>query len=270
MMPANPIHILADTLYKFNEKHCIQFASALSYSTLIAVVPMTAFLFFLSLQTEMFSGLFDEVRTQLLNQLLPTSREQVETYLLATAKNIKSFSYLGMAFIFLSAILLSTGVEAALNHIWQVETQRRVYLRIPGHIILWIVAPLLLLASLSVSTWLISLPYLHDISTQASKFSILLPWFFSSIGLYFLYHYVPNARTKRSHAIASAMVAALLFELSKWAFTLYVTKYASYEKLYGALSTLPIFMLWIWISWMVVLLGASLGATLDEQSRRRH
>lgn len=263
---SNPIHILAKTFAYFKAQHCVQYASSLSYSTLLAIVPMAALLFFLSLQTEIFSSLFDDVRTQLLDQLLPTSREQVEAYLLQTAKNIKSFSYLGIAFIFLSALLLSTGIEGALNHIWEVENRRRFYLRWPTHIILWVIAPILFITSITLSTWLFSLPYLQALTSQTSYLSKALPWLFSSFALYLLYYYVPNSKIRQTYALIAACTAGMLFELSKWTFAIYITQYANYEKLYGALATLPIFMLWVWISWLLVLWGATLCVTLQRHS----
>ena len=244
----------------------MQYAASLSYSTLLSVVPVSILLFFLSLQTELFSSMFEQVREQLLTQLLPTSREQVEVYLLQTTQNIKSFSYLSMGFILLSAIWLSLGIERAFNHIWHVQTPRKLSLRIPAHITLWVATPMLIAASISLSTWLASLPYLHDISKQASLFSKLLPFLISSTALFLLYFSVPNTSVSLKYAGIAGLCAGLLFELSKGLFTFYITQYAMYEKLYGALATLPIFMLWILISWVIVLWGASLSFVLQQDN----
>lgn len=252
----------------FQHAQGMQFAAALSYSTLLSVVPITILLFFMSMQTEMFSTMFEEVREQLLLQLLPTSRDQVEAYLLQTTKNIKSFSYISISIIFLSAIWLSVGVERALNHFWHVKTPRKLILRIPAHIILWLFTPILIMLSITISTWFASLPYLSDFTEKASQVSHLLPWFISSTALFLLYYFVPNTHVHLKKATLSAMAAGLLFEASKWFFTIYITQYAMYEKLYGALATLPIFMLWIFISWVVILWGASLSVTL--QAKQRH
>ncbi len=256
---------LSSTHYK--RRQGMQFAASLSYSTLLSVVPVTMLLFFISLQTDMFSNMFDQVREQLLTQLLPTSREQIETYLLQTSKKIQSFSYLSMALIFLSALWLSLGVERAFNHIWHVQTPRKLILRIPAHITLWLAAPLLIMLSITLTTWMISLPYLHDVVQQTSFASSLLPFLISSTALFLLYFFVPNTHVKLKYAAMAGLAAGLLFETSKWGFTLYITKYAMYEKLYGALATLPIFMLWILISWVVVLWGASLHYVLQKQGQ---
>jgi len=243
----------------------MQFASALSYSTLLSVVPITVLLFYISIQTDLFASLFDQVREQLLTQLLPTSREQVETYLLKTTRNIKSFSYLSLAIVFLSAIWLSLGIERALNHIWQVTTPRTLALRIPAHITLWLITPLLLMSSITLSTWMVSLPYLHGFAQHGTFFSKFLPFIISSVALFLLYFFVPNTKVSLKSAGIAGLTAGLLFEFSKWGFTIYITEYAMYEKLYGALATLPIFMLWVFISWLVVLWGASLSHILQKK-----
>lgn len=249
----------------FRHAQGVQSASALSYSTLLSVVPITLLLFFISMQIDFFSSMFESLRQQLLLQLLPASRGQVETYLMQTTHNIKSFSLLSILIIFLSAIWLSIGVERALNHLWQVKTPRKLALRIPAHIILWLLAPLLIMLSITLSTWFTSLPYLNTLTNQASNFTHLLPWFISSIALFLLYYFVPNTNVGFKNASLAAAIAGLLFEISKWLFTIYITEFAIYEKLYGALSSLPVFMLWVFISWVIVLWGASLSITLQAK-----
>jgi len=240
----------------------------LSYSTLLSVVPITVLLFYLSLQTDTFSSMFIQVREQFLTQFLPTSRALIESYLLQTTQNIKSFSYLGIALVSLSAIWLSLGIEKALNHVWAVKTPRKLILRIPAHIIIWLISPVLITLSISATTWLISQPYLNDFTKHASTFSYLIPWFISSFALFLIYFFIPNTKVSFQAAWRASLFAGLLFELSKWGFTLYITEVAMYEKLYGALAALPIFMLWVYISWMIVLWGASFCVSL--QSEQRH
>ncbi|MDX8383354.1 MAG: YihY family inner membrane protein [Ghiorsea sp.] len=260
---------LRQTQQRFFQHHCMQYASALSYSTLLAIVPLTALLFLFSLQIDLFSSMFEQVREHLLHQLLPTSRAQVEIYLLQVSHNAQSFSYFGISIIFLSAIWLSTGIESAFNHIWQVKRQHRLYLRIPSHMLLWILAPLFIMTYLSLSTWLATLPYLKGMTGHISNINHLLPWLISSFALFLVYRFVPNTKVLPQSALISALAAGLLIELSKWAFTIYITQFAMYEKLYGALAALPIFMLWVWISWVIVLWGAELCLSIQQEQRHR-
>jgi len=266
------LQVLMRSYQHFLRTQSTQFSASLSYSTLLAIVPLTVFLVYLSLQIEMFSALFAQAKAQILTQLLPTSRVSIETYLTQASQNITSFSYLSLCIIFLSVLWLSLGIEKAFNHIWQVKTPRHLLLRLPAHFILWLFAPFFIILSIMISTWLTSLPYLSSFHHQIPIFSYIMPWATASFALFLLYFFVPNTQVRAKYAFISAIFIATLFELSKWLFALYITKVAMYEKIYGALAALPIFMLWLYILWLIVLWGVSLNITLQtkSQSQRGH
>ena len=266
------LHIFVRSYQHFSRTQSMQFAASLSYSTLLSIVPLTVFLVYLSLQMEMFSDLFIQAKEQVFTQLLPTSQASIEAYLASASQNITSFSYFSLCIIFLSVLWLSLGIEKAFNHIWQVKTPRHLLLRLPAHIILWLVAPFFIIVSIVISTWLTSLPYLSSIHHQVPIFSYLTPWATASLALFFLYFFVPNTQIHVKYALISALFVATLFELSKWLFSLYITKVAMYEKIYGALAALPIFMLWLYITWLIVLWGVSFNVTLQTtiQPQRGH
>ncbi len=241
----------------------MQFAASLSYSTLLSIVPLTVFLVYLSLQIEMFSDLFVQAKEQVFTQLLPTSQASIEAYLISASQNITSFSYFSLFIIFLSVLWLSLSIEKAFNHIWQVKIPRHLLLRLPAHIILWFVAPFFIIISIMISTWLTSLPYLSNFHHQAPILSYIMPWATASLALFLLYFFVPNIQVRAKGSFISSLFVATLFELSKWLFSLYITKIAMYEKIYGVLAALPIFMLWLYITWLIVLWGVSLNVTLQ-------
>ncbi len=256
-------HILVRSYQHFSRTQSMQFAASLSYSTLLSIVPLTVFLVYLSLQIEMFSDLFVQAKEQVFTQLLPTSQASIEAYLTNASQNITSFSYFSLFIIFLSVLWLSLGIEKAFNHIWQVKTPRHLLLRLPAHAILWFFAPFFIIISIMVSTWLTSLPYLSSIHHQVPIFSYLTPWATASLALFLLYFFVPNIQVRAKGSFISSLFVATLFELSKWLFSLYITKIAMYEKIYGVLAALPIFMLWLYITWLIVLWGVSLNVTLQ-------
>jgi len=266
------LQVLPRSYQHFLRTQSTQFSASLSYSTLLAIVPLTVFLVYLSLQIEMFSDLFAQAKAQIFTQLLPTSQVSIERYLTQASQNIRSFSYLSLCIIFLSVLWLSLGIEKAFNHIWQVKTPRHLLLRLPAHIILWFIAPFLIIISIMISTWLTSLPYLDSFHQQIPIFSYIMPWATASFALFLLYFFVPNTQVNAKYAFISALFVATLFELSKGLFALYVTKIAMYEKIYGALASLPIFMLWIYLTWLIVLWGVSLNITLQTtfQSQQGH
>ena len=263
----NMVKIIKNTTQHFIHHQGVQFASSLSYTSLLSVVPITMLLFFISLQTDYFSHVYIAIEHQFLESFLPAKREEIEIYLLQLAENSSSFSYLGYIILLVSAIWLSLGIERTINHLWHVKTPRRLLLRVPAHIVLWVLGPILIMLSISLSTWITSQHYLSGFTKEISFALKLLPLFISSTALFLLYFFVPNTQVRFKYALSSGFAAGLLFELSKWLFTIYITQYALYEKLYGALATLPIFMLWIFITWIVVLWGVSLSVTLQKQGQ---
>ena len=248
----------------FFKHHGILQATSLSYSTLFAIVPVTALLIFLSLQIEFFSSGIHHLREHLMLQLLPASREQVESYLLDATRNIKTFSYFTIAILLISTTWLSLSIEQTINEIWQVETPRKLTFRIPTHLILWILAPILMTISLSLTTWIVAQSHIEDISYISSFNSYALPWLISSVTLFLLYYFLPNTFVRFKAALYASMLAGLIFELSKYLFSIYISYFAMYDKLYGALAALPIFMLWVFIAWCIALWGISLCITIQS------
>ncbi|MDQ7057136.1 MAG: YihY family inner membrane protein [Ghiorsea sp.] len=266
------LHVFIRSNQHFFRTQSTQFAASLSYSTLLAVVPLAVFLVYLSLQIEALSSFFILAKEQAFAQLLPTSQASIEIYLAKAAQNITSFSYLSLFIVFLSIVWLSLAIEKAFNHIWQVKIPRHLMLRLPTHLILWLFAPFFVIISIMLTTWFASLPYLSSFQQHISVLSYIMPWATASFALFLLYFFVPNTKVLAKHALFTAMLVAALFELSKWLFTLYITKIAMYEKIYGALASLPIFMLWVYITWLIVLWGVSLNITLQSlsQSQQGH
>lgn len=266
------LRIFVHSNQHFLRTQSAQFSASLSYSTLLSVVPLAVFLLYLSLQIEALSSFFTLAKEQVFTQLLPTSQASIEAYLSKATQNITSFSYFSLFIVFLSVVWLSLAVEKAFNHIWQVKTPRRLILRLPAHIILWLFAPFFVIISIMLSTWLASLPYLNNFQQHISLLSYVMPWATASFALFLLYFFIPNTKVNVKYALITAMFIAGLFELSKWLFTLYITKVAMYEKIYGTLASLPIFMLWIYLTWLIVLWGVSLNITLQTtfQSQQGH
>ena len=127
-------------------------------------------------------------------------------------------------------------------------------------------------ASLGVTSYLVSLAAYADEGIPGfSGFLLrLLPYVISTAGFMLIYTLVPNTRVPIKASLPGAMFAALLFELSKKGFAAYVSNFPSYEVIYGALATIPILFVWVYLSWIVVLLGAEFTVTLQQSLARQH
>ncbi|RMH61936.1 MAG: YihY family inner membrane protein [Zetaproteobacteria bacterium] len=260
-------------LRRFVADQCIQRASALAYATLLAIVPLAALGFSMFASFQVFEHMADHIRGIMLEYLLPTSQQAVEQYLGSIADKTTTLSVFGIIGLLLTATALLNTMEEAFNNIWRI-TRARPWLS--KFIIFWstlTLAPILIAASITVTSYFAALPVLEHVAQGANALKhipFVLPWLMSSLAMSLMYTVLPNTTVPLRHALVGGLVAGALFEGSKLAFTFYVTDVANYEKIYGALSTLPIFLIWLYLSWVIVLLGSEIVFCLQhpEQSTR--
>ncbi len=245
---------------------CFEIAGALSYTTVFALVPLTATVFSV---LAVFPG-FDEWRAVLTSfifeNFVPGAARSVQQYLTEFADNATRTTAFGLVLLFFNALLLMASIEDAYNRIWRIESPRRGFARVSMYLTALIFGPLAVIALLAVSSYLFALPFLHHADEQYG-FSLhilpLLPFLITWIALSASYALIPNLNQPRSHALWGGLLATLLFEVSKYGFTWYLGNVASYQQVYGALAAVPIFLGWVYLSWLVLLLGASFSASLS-------
>jgi membrane protein len=168
--------------------------------------------------------------------------------------------------------MMMATIEQTFNDIWRVRQQRRLLQRFLTYWAILTLGPLLIGASLSLTSQLFSLALfdgrgvLHDARGMLLQ---ALPVALEVLTFMMLYTLVPNAPVKWRHALVGGVFAALLFELAKHGFAYYVTRVPTYQTIYGALAALPIFLVWIYLSWLVILLGAVVTAHLSDGDEKR-
>ncbi|GAV19438.1 membrane protein [Mariprofundus micogutta] len=261
-------------LERFITDKCIQRASALAYASLLAIVPMVALGFSVFTSFQAFDAMAGSVSDSLLNYLLPTSQKAVQDYLGTVADKTTAISVFGVIGLLFTATALLNTIEEAFNDIWRI-TRARAWLS--KFITFWAtltLAPILIGASISITSYIVALPVVSDVAEGASYISkapFIVPWLMSSLAMAVMYSVLPNTSVPFRYAAVGGLVAGALFEWTKSGFAFYVTEVANYERLYGALSTLPIFLIWIYLIWVVVLLGSEIAFCLQhpEQSHRQ-
>jgi membrane protein len=172
---------------------------------------------------------------------------------------------LGLVVLFLVALLLISSIDHTLNHIWRVRKNRR---KLVSFSIYWVVltlGPVLIGTSLLTTSYLLSLTGFEDNTLLAVRklFLAFLPYLASFSSFLLIYLLVPHTRVHFWSALSGAMIASILFELSKSAFALYFTHFPVYKEIYGALAIIPLLFVWVFISWVVILVGAQVAASLD-------
>jgi membrane protein len=160
---------------------------------------------------------------------------------------------------------MMANIDRALNAIWEVRSQRRFATKF---LIYWAVlslGPVLIGASMLVTSYLLSLPILTEAASSGigRRLLGLTPVAASALAFTMMYLVVPNRRVRLGHALIGGVFAAILFELAKHGFGLYITQFATYQAIYGALATIPIFLVWLYLSWIMVLLGAEVTQCLS-------
>jgi membrane protein len=252
----------------FINDDCTYVASALAFTSLLAVVPlMTVSLAILS-AFPVFQGLSQPVQDFIFENFVPATGKVVQNYLQQFAAQVSNLSTWGVAILFISAILVMVTIERSMNRIWRTSSARH---GVTAFLLYWAIlslGPVLLGLSLAASSYLISIPLIKNYPAP-SILASYTPFILSLIGFTFLYVVVPNCSVKFTHGLWGGLVAAILFESAKQAFAYYLTSYNSYKLLYGAFATIPIFFVWVYWIWVITLLGAEISYAFSVPQQRR-
>lgn len=260
-----PIAFLAAATRRFGEDRSVQTAGSLTFTTLLALVPLLTVVLWLSSTFPAFERAVDALERHMVTQLLPegAGSARVTGQIAVFADNAARLGAVGLGFLAVIALMLMLTIEDALNRIFAVARKRGLLRRLFVYGALLALGPALIGASLSMTSYLVgaSLGFL-DLGEQARMILALLPFAFTCAALMLLYLVVPYRRVDAGHALLGGLFAAAVFELAKRGFALFVTQFPTYTLIYGAFAAVPIFLLWVYVSWLVVLVGATLTAQL--------
>ena len=252
---------------RFDEDRCLQVAGGLTFTTLLALVPLLAVALSVSSATPLFDQWMEELQEFVASHFLPDSGARlIRAQLLEFTANAGRLTALGLAFLGLTALSLMMGIDETFNRLFRSQQRRPFARRLLAHLALLAFAPLLIGASLSMTSRLVaqSLGLLGEWGLAATALLRGGPYVFTCLAFTLLYLLLPKRPVLVRHALAGGLLAGLAFELAKLGFALYITNFATYTMVYGAFAAVPIFLLWIYLSWLVVLLGATLTALLPE------
>jgi membrane protein len=260
------LEFLRFVVRRWNEDHCPQIAGSLAFTTLLAVVPVFAIAVALLSRAPFFEQLLVQIKVFLLLNLVPEIAGRIITvYMEEFAANAVRLTWIGLAVLFASSVATMITVDRQIHAIWRDPPSRPLWVTILAYATLLVVSPLLIVVSVSLTTYLMSLSVAVDASERTHSILLqVMPSAVSAVAFLLLYKLVPHRRVRWLHAVTGAAVASLLFEGAKEAFAIYVANVPGYDVLYGAFVTLPFFLIWVYVSWLVVLLGAELTAALGH------
>lgn len=251
---------------RFQADRGLQIASSLTFTTLLSLVPLITIAFTVISAFPVFAEMSGALRNFALQNLLPQSAETIARYAQQFTTNAARLTAVGIGFLSLTAILLLVTIERAFNDIWRVRRPRPLMQRVVIYWTLLTVGPVLIGASLMLTSWLVaqSVEIVGGIPGAGRVLLMLVPLLLTSVALSLLYLTLPNRRLNAFDAVIGGFVAGLVFELMKRGFTFYITSFPTYKLVYGAFATVPVFLLWVYVSWLVVVLGAVVVAVLPE------
>jgi membrane protein len=256
---------IADVVRRFYEERALQAAGSLSYTTLLSLVPLFTVALAISTAFPVFDETIAVLQGFILHNFLPDARgiETIAEQVSSFTENAGRLTAIGLIFFIVTAVMLMLTIDESLNRIFRVQRRRALLQQV---LIYWAVitlGPVLIGGSLSMTSFAIgaSLGWLN-LDIIADAVLRVLPFIFTCAALTLLYAVVPYRYVEFRHALFSGILAGIAFEVAKRGFALYLTKFPTYTLIYGAFATIPIFLVWLYLSWCVVLAGATLTAML--------
>ena len=239
---------------------CQMIAGALTLQTLFALVPGLT-IAYLSLSTfETSLALSRSMENVIFSYVVPESVAKAQEYLRQFSDQAQTLSIPSAVLLGITAILMLNTIEQTFNQIWRVTAPRTGLRRLAVYIALLTLGPLLLVLGLSITIYVFSLPYLSNLA--GSQWGLWILPFLTSAAMYTLaYWVIPNALVNWRHALLGGLGVAVIFEVARFGFSLVMT-YSDMAVVYGAFAVLPGLLLWIYISWLIILAGAELVAEI--------
>lgn len=268
----NPFRFPSRVIARLRDIDLARTAASLSFTTLLAIVPLVTVAFSFVARFPIFEDWLKVLEQFLLRHLLPFGAAvEIRRHIIGFAEQAARLTGISILVIAVSAALAVATVEREINAIWGIRRSRPLSKRIVIYAIGLTAGPVLLGASISITTWLVvhSLAAVSIRKTLGAQIVETLPFLFSTAGLTLLYKAVPARHVALVPALIAAALGAAGLEAAKHAFAWYLTRVSTYEAVYGALAALPIFLLWIYLCWIIILAGAAVSATIAEPGGRR-
>ena len=250
---------------RISEQQLPQVAASLTFTTVLSLVPLATVVLAIFTAFPMFDRLQMSLQGYLIDSFFPeTLSETILTYVTQFSDKAKGLTAIGIVFLVITALTTMFTVDRVFNQIWNVKRQRSTINKVVLYWAVLSLAPVLIALSISVSTALIGETMSGVNPLLGGMFPVLnlIPLTLTVLAFAFIYRAIPNRAVHWKDALIGGLLAAVLFEISKRAFAAYITHFPSYTALYGALAAFPIFLLWIYVGWIIVLLGASTVAAL--------
>ena len=252
------LQIIALVARDFWLDQCPLRAAALSFTTILSLVPFFALTFAVLKGL----GVQNKLEPLILQQVTAGSQEMVSRIVhYINNTNMTSMGAIGLVSLIVTVIALLTSIEEAFNFIWGVRETRSYYRKFSDYLSVVVSAPLLLLAATSITTtlqsqslmqWFISSSYFGDLFLFVFS---LVPYLSIAVALVFLYIFIPNTNVRLKSALIGGILAGASWQVAQWGYLHFQVGVSKYNAIYGTMAVLPVLMVWIYTSWLIVLFG---------------
>lgn len=240
----------------FFEDSCQTTAAALTYQTLFAVVPALTVMYAVLSMFEAFAGMGRVAEDFIFGNIIPENVAVVQDYLRSFSQQARSLGIPSAIFLGVTAFLMLLTIERTFNEIWRIKEPRQGFQRLLMYWAVLTMGPMLVVVGIGSTTYVLSLPLISDV-TGSPFFLRFLPLLMSASTLTLIYVAVPNTRVPLKHAVVGGVLVATVFEAAKFSFGAVMSR-SSFDVIYGTFAVVPLFLLWIYVAWTIVLMGAEL------------
>lgn len=260
------IKLLVDAVKRFSLLGHKTHAAALTYTTLFALVPLITVTFSALSMIPALQESKGEIEQLLMGSLVPSSGDAVMGYLAEFSEQARKLTTIGIILLMVTAFMMLRNIEDSFNQVWLLKRSRK---GLSSFLLYWAIlslGPLMLSAGLAVSSYISSMSLWKEDWVPTSGIlllGIVVPYITSFFVFTLIYWAVPNCKVPLKHAAIGGAIVALLFELGQEVFAEASTFFPTYQLIYGAFAAVPLFLLWLFLSWSVILLGAEIVFLLD-------
>ena len=244
------------------------YASSLSWSTLFSIIPLLVILLFIVTKMPFFDTMYAQIEALIFSNLMPTNSDSIKTYISTFMQNSDKLGYVGAFYVTFAAIMFFKNYDYIVNDIFS-SPSRTLWQAIKTYLFLVTIIPVLLASSFFLSSFLQSYLDKTEVTSVIHLYTVL-PYFIIWMVFYVAYQLSANIPIERSAAIISSFISSLIWYLSKSAFVFYVVHNKTYTSVYGSVSTLLFFYLWIYISWAIFIHGLKFCDLLNRDEEIKH
>ena len=262
--------LLKYLLKEISDHNIFNLAASLAFTSLLAIVPLFTVVFAFVSELPLVQDWAVEINHFILAFLIPDVGADVEGIMNVFITNALEMQWWGFVFLFLTAIMLIATIDKAMHIIWHEAVRRKALTSLLIYWLVLLLTPITLGASIAITSYVSTLGFLSGVPEQIGlRWTLIFPWLITSAGLMLLYKTIPSTKVKLFHAMISAIFASFLFEVSKKLFSLYIEYFPVQEAIFGALAAIPLILIWLYVTWLVILLGAELCHALGSQRWRK-